>query len=199
MVGLLSPILRSNSIPVPWVPFGLTQSGKTTLSDIIRERIIRDTTEKMSAATTTLLPFQQAMRHGKPTFIGEYRANSPIIREKMQGILRDLYDGTSSMRGRVDMTIMEMEMVGNAIVDGESIMDDPATFSRGIFLHCKNIYKGDVNVRRKLRNIMIPFSKSLKIISQKMETILRMLLDVLQDEKDFLHDDLKESIGGEEP
>lgn len=199
MVGLLSPILRSNSIPVPYgFLFGLTQSGKTTLSDIIRERIIGDTTEKMSAATTTLLPFQQAMRHGKPTFIGEYRANSPIIREKMQGILRDLYDGTSSMRGRVDMTIMEMEMVGNAIVDGESIMDDPATFSRGIFLHCKNIYKGDVNVRRKLRNIMIPF---LKIVEDHLakdgDYFKNAFLDVLQDEKDFLHDDLKESIGGE--
>jgi hypothetical protein len=158
LMGIITPFMRRTSIPVPYgFLFGITQSGKTTISDIIKNKLLRLRVEKLSAGTTTILPLQEAMKSGLPTFIGEYRHGDKYGRNKVSTMLRDLYDGTSTKRGTSDLSTVSYSMVGTMIIDGEHLIDDPATFSRGIFLHCRNELKKNLKGEYNIKQIFFHF------------------------------------------
>lgn len=151
LLGLITPYLRREGMAVPYGSlFGVTQTGKTTISELVKSAILKDYSERLSAASTTLLPLQDALRHGKTIFVGEFRGNNPVTAERIYNVLRDTFDGSSAKRGQSDLSTVTWQAVGTVIIDGEHIIDDPATFSRGIFMHCRENYKKLRPDRKKL-------------------------------------------------
>lgn len=81
--------------------------------------------EKKASSNNTI-PY--VIEEYKPKRIGEYKVNL------ISNMLRDLYDGHTSIRGSQDMSIHELELVSPVIIMGESSTSETANIERSLMI-----------------------------------------------------------------
>jgi hypothetical protein len=82
-------------------------------------------TEKKASSNNTI-PY--IIEEYKPKRIGDYKVNL------ISNMLRDLYDGHTSIRGHQDMSIHELELVSPVIIMGEASTSETANIERSLMI-----------------------------------------------------------------
>lgn len=118
---------------------GLSQSGKTTSRNTICDLLWIVARNCEIQATASQFVIDLVVKNHLPVIIGEYENDA--LRFDWDAFLKNLYDGTKTMRGTASQWVVWYQTNAMMFIDGETRSMKPSVYTRSINLQFNPSYK----------------------------------------------------------